>query len=99
MLSVIGLLEILAGPARASDAIGFEMTADVLRDLPVRISPLDAGVAEDAAWTCGQAGASMPDAIHLACAIRAGATTLVMNDRRMPTPARSGITELDGLVA
>ncbi len=53
VLSAIGLVEILTGPARAGNAIAFEMTAEVLRDLPIRVAPLSVQIAEDAAWIRG----------------------------------------------
>lgn len=99
VLASVGLAEVLVASARADDGPVFEQTAATIRDLGMRLVTLDAGVAEDAAWIRGRMGASMPDAIHLACAIRAGATTLVTNDRRMPTPAKLEITILDDLVA
>jgi predicted nucleic acid-binding protein len=99
VLASVGLGEVLVAPARANDGPRFEQTAATLRDLGLRITTLDVGVAEDAAWIRGRTGATMPDAIHLACAIRAGATTFVTNDRRMPRPARLEISILDDLVA
>jgi predicted nucleic acid-binding protein len=99
VLSVIGLVEILAGPARAGDAIAFEMTAEVLRDLPVRISPLDAIVAEDAAWIRGVMGVGLEDAVHLASARSAGATAFLTNDRRLRSIPNLEVIYLDDLVA
>lgn len=99
VLASVGLAEVLVASARANDGPVFEQTAAILRDLGMRVMTLDAGVAEDAAWIRGRTGASMPDAIHLACAIRAGATTFVTNDRCMPKPARLEITILDDLIA
>ena len=99
VLASVGLAEVLVASAKADDGPVFEQTAATLRDLGLRVTTLDARAAEDAAWIRGRMGASMPDAIHLACAIRAGATTFVTNDRRMPAPARLPITILDDLVA
>ena len=99
VLASVGLAEVLVASARADDGPLFEQTAATLRDLGLRVVTLDAQAAEDAAWIRGRTGASMPDAVHLACAMRAGATTFVTNDRTMPTPARLGITILDDLVA
>lgn len=99
VVASVGLAEILVASAKANDGPMFEQTAATLRDLGLRVMTLDAEVAEDAAWIRGRTGASMPDAIHLACAIRAGATVFVTNDRRMPKPARLEISILDDLVA
>lgn len=99
ILASVGLAEVLVASARADDGPIFEQTAATLRDLGLRVIALDALAAEDAAWIRGRTGASMPDAIHLACAIRGGATMFVTNDRRMPTPARLEIAILDDLVA
>ncbi len=99
VLSVIGVVEILAGPARAGDAVAFEMTADVLRDLPIRISPLDAAVAEDAAWIKGASGVGLEDAVHLATARAAGASAFVTNDRRLRSIPNLEVVYLDDLIA
>ncbi len=95
----VGLDEILVPSARADDGPLFEQTAATLRDLGLRLVTLDGRVAEDAAWIRGRTGASMPDAIHLACAIHAGATTFVTNDRRMPSLPKLALVILDDLVA
>ncbi len=83
VLSTVGLVEILAGPARAGDAAAFELTADALRDLLIRVVSLDRATAEDAAWIRGSLGIGLEDAVHLASARNAGATAFVTNDRRL----------------
>ena len=85
--------------ARSDDGPAFEQTAATIGDLGLRIVALDARVAEDAAWIRGRTGATMPDAIHLACALQAGVTIFVTNDRRMPTLARLAVAVLDDLAA
>lgn len=83
VLASIALTEILAGPARARDATVFEAVAAELRALPsLRIQAFDAEAAEDAAWLRGDGVATL-DAIHLACALRAGATAFITSDRRL----------------
>jgi predicted nucleic acid-binding protein len=99
VLSVIGLVEILTGPARAGNAIAFETTVEVLRDLPIRVSPLSVQVAEDAAWIRGVAGVGLEDAVHLASARAAGATAFVTNDRRLRSIPNLDVIYLDDLVA
>jgi len=100
VLSAIGLVEILVGPARSGDARMFEMTADAMRDLPIRVVPLDAAIAEDAAWIRGASGLGLEDAVHLATARAAGATAFVTNDRRIrPISNYLAVIYLDDLVA
>lgn len=99
VLSTVGLIEILAGPARAGDAAAFELTADALRDLLIRVVSLDRATAEDAAWIRGSLGIGLEDAVHLASARNAGATAFVTNDRRLRSIPRLEVLYLDDLVA
>ena len=99
VLSSVGLIEILAGPARAGDAAAFELTADALRDLLIRVVSLDRATAEDAAWIRGSLGIGLEDAVHLASARNAGATAFVTNDRRLRSIPRLEVLYLDDLVA
>lgn len=99
ILASVGIAELLVPAAQAADGPVFEQTAATLRDLGFRIVALDAQVAEDAAWIRGRTGATMPDAIHLASARRAGVTVFVTNDRRMPALPRLTIALLDDLAA
>ena len=99
VLSAIGLVEILVGPARAGDARMFELTAEAIRDLPIRIVPLDAAIAEDAAWIRGASGIGLEDAVHLASARAAGASAFVTNDRRIQSIPNLDVIYLDDLVA
>ncbi len=99
VLSTIGLIEILAGPASAGDAAAFELTADALRDLLIRVVSLDRATAEDAAWIRGSLGIGLEDAVHLASARHAGATAFVTNDRRLRSIPRLEVVYLDDLVA
>ena len=99
VLSTVGLIEILAGPARAGDAAAFELTADALRDLLIRVVSFDRATAEDAAWIRGSLGIGLEDAVHLASARNAGATAFVTNDRRLRSIPRLEVLYLDDLVA
>ncbi len=99
VLSTVGLVEILMGPARAGDAAAFELTADALRDLLIRVVSLDRATAEDAAWIRGSLGIGLEDAVHLASARNAGATAFVTNDRRLRSIPRLEVVYLDDLVA
>ena len=99
VLASVGLAEVLVASARTDDGPLFERTAATVRDIGLRLVALDRQAAEDAAWIRGRTGASMPDAIHLACAVQAGATAFVTNDRRMPSLPRLALVILDDLVA
>jgi predicted nucleic acid-binding protein len=99
VIASVGLAEVLVPSARADDGPLFERTAATVRDLGLRLGALDGQAAEDAAWIRGRTGASMPDAIHLACAVQWGATAFVTNDRRMPSLPRLALVILDDLVA
>jgi predicted nucleic acid-binding protein len=98
VLASIGVTEVLAGPARKDDAVGFEMLAAALRDLGFDNPVLDAGAAEDAAWIAGRTGARLPDAVHLACARAAGATAFLTNDRRIRSRRGLEVVYLDDLL-
>ena len=99
VMSAIGLVEVLVGPARRGDAIAFESTAEALRDMPFDVSALDSTIAEDAAWIRGAAGVGLEDAVHLATARSAGATAFVTNDRRLRSIPNLEVVYLDDLVA
>jgi predicted nucleic acid-binding protein len=79
-LSSVGQVEVLAGPAQAGDAVRFETMAEEIRSLRLRLIPLDAVIAEDAAWLRGDGRLELADAIHVASAKAAGATAFVTND-------------------
>ncbi len=95
VMASIGLIEILAGPARSGDATAFERTAAGLADLAIQIVGLDRELAGDAAWLQGALGLTVGDAIHLATARRAGATAFITNDRRLQSIARLAVLYLD----
>jgi predicted nucleic acid-binding protein len=99
VIASVGLAEVLVASAKADDGPLFERTAATVRDLGLRLVALDGQASEDAAWIRGRTGASMPDAIHLACAVQSGATAFVTNDRGMPSLPKLPLVILDDLVA
>lgn len=98
VLAGLGLAEVCAGPARHGDLALMERYAEMLGSMPgLRIEPLTADVAIDAAVIRGVRGIGMADALHLASARAAGATAFVTNDRRMRGSARLDMVYLDDL--
>lgn len=97
VMAAVGVTEILAGPARDGEAIGFERLAAAIREMPISVVALDHALAEDAAWLRGALGVSTTDAIHLATARRAGATAFITNDRRLRSIARLEVIRLDAI--
>jgi predicted nucleic acid-binding protein len=99
VMSAVGLIEVLTGPARRGDSVAFEVTAEALRELPLRVIPLGAGGAEDAAWIRGVASFDLEDAVHLSASRAAGVTAFVTNDRRIRSIPRLDVIYLDDLIA
>ena len=99
VLATVGLTEVLTGPARAGDVVGFESLADEQRGMGLRLVALDASNAEDAAWLRGRARLDLLDAIHVASARAAGATLFLTNDRGIPSVPQLAVVYLDDLVA
>lgn len=96
VLAAVGVGEICAGPARLGDLALVERYAEALGSWPgLRIEPLTAEVAVDAAVIRGSRGISLADALHLASARAAGATAFVTNDRRLRGSARLEVVYLD----
>lgn len=98
VLATVGLSEILTGPARAGDLVGFEALAGELREMGLRLVALDPSIAEDAAWLRGRARLDLVDAIHVASALAAGATLFLTNDRDIPSVPQLEAVYLDDLV-
>jgi predicted nucleic acid-binding protein len=98
ILATVGLTEVLTRPASLGDGAIFERYADELRSLPnLRLVPLDAEVAIDAAW--GRSGGrDLGDAVHVATARRVSATAFVTNDRRVRGRKGVEIVLLDEIV-
>lgn len=97
-LSTLALAEICSGPAAAGEPDLVERYADELRSLEnVRLVPLNADVAVDAAAIRGRSALSLADAIHLASAASAGATAFVTNDRRIRSTKQLSVVYLSEL--
>lgn len=98
VLASIGLAEVCAGPAGREDLALVERYAEALGSMPgLRIQPLSAEIAADAAIIRGMRGIGLADAMHLASARAARATAFVTNDRRLRGSARLDVVYLDEL--
>jgi Predicted nucleic acid-binding protein, contains PIN domain len=96
VLSALALTEVCTGPARAGDLALVERYADEIQSITrVRVVPLSADIAVDAAVLRGGGPMSMADAIHLATARSAGATLFITNDRRIKPTVRLEVAYLD----
>ncbi len=99
VLSTVGVVEILTGPARSGEVAAFEILADELRSLRLEIVGLGPSIAEDAAWVRGRGQSDLGDSIHIATARAAGATAFVTNDRDIRSTNTLEVIYLDDLVA
>jgi predicted nucleic acid-binding protein len=96
VMATLTLTEACSGPAKAADPAMVERYADELTSLEnVRVVPLTADLAVDAAVLRGSSTTSLADAIHLASARHAGATAFVTNDRRIGSISRLEVVYLD----
>jgi predicted nucleic acid-binding protein len=99
VLSVVGLAEVLTGPARTGDLGRLERYDAEIRAIDgLRVHPFQPEVAGDVAVIRGMRGIPLPDAIHLASARAAGATAFVTNDRRLRGSKLLEVVYLDDLV-
>jgi predicted nucleic acid-binding protein len=100
VISTIGLAEVCAGPATLGDLALVERYVEAIGSIPgLRIQPITAEVAADAAIIRGVRGMSLADAMHLAAARASGATAFVTNDRRVHGSPRLEVVYLDELTA
>lgn len=100
VLAAVGMAEICSGPAGRQDLARVEICAEALGSMPgLRIQPLTADVAVDAAIIRAMRRIGLADALHLASARAAGATAFVTNDRRVRGSPRLEVVYLDDLVA
>lgn len=100
VVSTLVLAEIAVRPVRAGDETLVERYADEIRELRgVQVVPLTADIAVDVGIIRGRHGVRLPDAIHLATALHAGASAIVTNDLRMPVLPRLSVVRLADLAA
>ena len=98
VLSVLGLAELTAGPARLADPAHVERYVEQIRSIEgLHLQPMTAEIALDAGILRGVRGIGLADAIHLASARAAGATAFVTNDRRLRSSAHLEVVYLDDL--
>lgn len=99
VMSTLGLVEILVGPARQEGDALVQRYADELVSLEgLDVAGIDRDTSVEAAHLRA-AGMSLADAIHLATAEIAGAGTFVTNDRRIRGTPRVTVTYLSDLAA
>ena len=99
VLSILGLVEVLVGPARhAGDAL-VQRYGDELMELEgLEVIPIDRDAAIEAAHVRA-AGIPLADAIHLASARTSGASAFVTNDRSLKALHGLEVIALPDLVA
>lgn len=100
VMAAVGLAELCAGPARLGNLTLVERYAEALGSIRgLRIQPVTADIAVDAAVIRGLRKIGLADAIHLASARAAGATAFVTNDRRLRGSPRLAVVYLDEIAA
>ena len=100
IVASLALAEISVNPAAIDNDVLAERYADAIRSIPrLDLVPLTVEIAIDAGLLRGRRGHSLPDAIHLATAVRAGASVFVTNDRRLRALPRLDVVQLADLVA
>jgi predicted nucleic acid-binding protein len=98
--SVLTLTEVLVHPLRRGDHnLADQYRRNLLHARHVTTLPISDVIAEAAADLRGQHGLRTPDAIQLATAINAGATSFLRNDIRLPTLSTIRILVLNQLTA
>lgn len=83
LMTTVTLAEVLSLPARMSNrAVMLEYELYLTHFPNLRLVPLDAALAREAAWVRGTTGLCLPDAVQVAAARLSGADGIVTNDRR-----------------
>jgi predicted nucleic acid-binding protein len=99
VVASLALAEVSVYPAAMDDAVMAERYADAIRSISrLEVVPLTAEIAIEAGLMRGRRGHSLPDAIHLATAVRAGASVFVTNDRRLRAIPKLAVVQLSDLV-
>ena len=98
LTSMITLIEVLSHPMRH----GHDALADQYRDIllaspGLRVEPVSAAVAEQAARLRATHGLRTPDAVQAATALCAGARVFVTNDARLSVLSELQVIVLDRL--
>ena len=97
-LSVVGVAEVLLGPAMRGEFIAVEQMAAEIDSTPnLKVVAVTPEIAIDAAVIGGLRRLKLADAIHLASARAVGATAFVTNDRRLRSAAHLQVVYLDDL--
>lgn len=88
VIALIGVAEVLVGPAQTDDAALVERYMDELLSLDgVEVVALNRSITVESAMIRGRRRHSLADAMHLATARSAGASAFLTNDRAIrPTP-------------
>jgi predicted nucleic acid-binding protein len=96
--SLVTLIEVLVQPLRTGRVdLAQEYRSILLGSPSLAAIPLDEGIAEEAARLRAQYNMRTPDAIHLATAIRSGASWFLTNDAGLPSVPGISILMLDRL--
>ena len=97
-LSVVGVAEVLLGPATRGELVAVEqMASEIVATPNLRVVAVTPEIAVDAAVIGGLRRLKLADAIHLASARAIGATAFVTNDRRLRSAAHLQVIYLDDL--
>jgi predicted nucleic acid-binding protein len=98
--SILSLTEVLVHPMRLGDhALVSQYRRILLQADQITVVPVSEIVAEEAAQLRARHSLRTPDAIHLATALRSGASSFLTNDRQMPKLPGLNLLVLDQLMS
>ena len=98
--SILTLTEVLVHPMRRGDqGLADQYRRILLHANHITTEPVSEIIADEAAQLRARQGLRTPDAIQLATAIRAGASSFVTNDSRLPRLAPLNMLVLNQLIA